>query len=262
MNFVVVLWVVVLGSLMLNAAFLGRYAGRRFGPARRRKEVIRKCSLEELDKVFKAGKFGMTPEAEAHFISKGNLPVLGAVKDVEIWVLSVLAKKCRRIFEFGTCSGRTTYHLAKNSPLGAEIITLTLPPKGHSQYLKSEGDDDRASQEALEESVYSNFFYEGTDEAGKVKQLLMDSKQFDETPYLESCDLVFVDGSHAYSYVMSDTQKAMRMVKPGGLVIWHDYDLSPAMPKDVYRALNELSAKYPLRHVNGTAFVMYRKPEI
>jgi hypothetical protein len=67
--------------------------------------------------------------------------------------------------------------------------------------------------------------------------------------------VVFVDGSHAYSYVVSDTAKALRMVRPGGLVLWHDY--SPECP-GVFRALNELTARLPLVHIAGTTLVACR----
>jgi hypothetical protein len=49
----------------------------------------------------------------------------------------------------------------------------------------------------------------------------------------------------------------MRMVKPGGLVLWHDY--GPGC-HGVFRALNELSRRLPLVHVAGTTLVAWRRP--
>ena len=66
---------------------------------------------------------------------------------------------------------------------------------------------------------------------------------------------MFVDGSHSYEYVLSDTEAAWKMVKPGGLILWHDYD-SRWWP-GVTRALNQLQGRDPrfaaLRHVENTA---------
>ena len=45
--------------------------------------------------------------------------------------------------------------------------------------------------------------------AGKVEQLFADSKTLDVSPWAGQCDLVFVDGSHAYSYVVSDSEKVL-----------------------------------------------------
>ena len=69
------------------------------------------------------------------------------------------------------------------------------------------------------------------------------------------CDVVFVDGSHGYSYVVSDSGKALRMVRPGGLVLWHDYSPESA---GVFRALNELARRVPLTHIQGTTLVAFR----
>ncbi len=66
-----------------------------------------------------------------------------------------------------------------------------------------------------------------------------------------------MDGSHAYSYVVSDSAKALRMVRPSGIVLWHDYS---HRNRGVYRALNELARTLPLVHLGGTSLVAYRRP--
>ena len=87
-----------------------------------------------------------------------------------------------------------------------------------------------------------------------------DSKTFDETPWAGQCDLVFVDGSHARSYVESDSQKALRLVKPGGLVLWHDYRGHKL--RGVFDTLNQLARTMPLVHIHGTSIVAYRRPPL
>jgi hypothetical protein len=104
---------------------------------------------------------------------------------------------------------------------------------------------------------YTHFRYTGSDVESRIHQLFGDSKRFDETPYLDACDVVFVDGSHAYSYVVSDSAKALRMVRRGGLVLWHDYN--SAIP-GVFRALNEMSRRMTLMHLRGIDLVAYRRP--
>ena len=47
--------------------------------------------------------------------------------------------------------------------------------------------------------------------------------------------LVFVDGCHAYDFVHQDTANALRYLRPGGLIVWHDY----GMLKDVSRVVDE-----------------------
>jgi predicted O-methyltransferase YrrM len=247
-------------SLLANAVLIRRFGVDYYLEKYPRRQVIGECSFEDLDDAFKPGPFGLTQAAEVRFVCKGSQIVTGAAKDIEVWVLSVLAKKAKRIFEFGTCTGRTTYHLARNSSDDARVTTLTLAPEGRQGYSVEEGDDPMAINCALKESEYLSFFYSGTEVEGKIEQLFADSKSFDETPYIGSCDLIFVDGSHAYSYVKSDSEKALRMLKPGGIMLWHDYHMVRSVLPGVYDALNELSAQYPLKHVRGTSFVMYRKP--
>ncbi len=59
---------------------------------------------------------------------------------------------------------------------------------------------------------------------------------------------------------MSDSDKAMRMVRPGGVVLWHDYYGNTGGGPDVYRRLTELHERHELVHLDGTALVAYRRP--
>lgn len=217
---------------------------------------IRRVKLSAVDPVFTPNELGTRLATEVRFFA--NIDVPGGVSDLEAWVLAVLAKRSRSIFEFGTCSGRTTYLMAVNSPCDAEVTTLTLGPDQHGDYRSEAGDEECAVNAAIAESANSTFVYSETEAEAKITQLFVDSKMFDHSPWRGKCDLIFVDGSHAYSYVVSDTKKALEMVAPGGVVIWHDYQ-GPRRAKGVWKALNELAGELPLVHVAGTSLVVYRK---
>jgi len=218
---------------------------------------IKSVSLEAFDPVFKTNEFGPTLATQVQFLGRGHLNVPGGASDAETWVLSVLSKKAKRIFEFGTCTGKTAYLMALNSPADAQVITLTLPPDHVDDYTAAPEDSTRAADDAKNESVFNKFVYTHTPVQDKIQQLYADSKLLDEKPYQKGMDLIFVDGSHAYSYVMSDSHKALSMVRPGGIVLWHDYR-GPSMTEDVYKALNKLSKEVPLVHIKGTSLVAYR----
>ena len=217
--------------------------------------------LHELDPVFASGQHGPTLATEVHFVGRGPVSVPGGTSDGEAWILAVLAKQARHCFEIGTCTGKTAYLWSRNAPADARIVTLTLAPTQRDHYTVAAGDDPTDVRFALTESNFTEFLYSGSAQASRIEQLYGDSKQFDETPFVDWADLVFVDGSHAESYVLSDSAKALRIVKPGGLVLWHDY-AGPRHAPGVFRALNHLAKTLPLRHVQGTTFAVMRKTAV
>jgi len=220
---------------------------------------IRKIRVDELDPVFRFGALGPSVGAEAVLIGGTELArVVGATSDAEAWILAALSRHARMMFEFGTATGRTAYLWARNSPPDARVVTLTLRPDDVSAYQNFRGDAASDVRNAMSESRFTTFYYTGTPVASKVTQLYGDSKALDETPYIGTCDLVFVDGSHARSYVESDSRKALRMARPGALILWHDYR-GGRIP-GVFEALNALARELPLVHIRGTSLVAYRAP--
>ena len=220
---------------------------------------VRRVKPELVDPVFQPGPFGPTPDTEVAFIGRGPYMVAGGTSDAEAWILAVLARRAKLMFEFGTCTGKTAYLWARNSAPEARVVTLTLAPDDVASYQRESTDDASDVQFAISESSHTDFLYSGSPAAQKVEQRFGDSKSFDISPWEGRCDLVFVDGSHAYSYVVSDSEKALRLVAPGGLVLWHDY-AGPRHAPGVYRALNELAGRLPLVRVEGTMLVAYRRP--
>jgi predicted O-methyltransferase YrrM len=220
---------------------------------------IRRVSPAEIDPALRPGPFGPTLEAEVAFVGRGPYVVDGGTSDAEAWILAVLAMRAHRMFEFGTCTGKTAYLWARNSPPDARVVTVTLAPDHVGDYWREAGDDDLDVQFALRESSHTDFLYSGTSVAPKIEQRFADSKALDVLPWAGTFDLVFVDGSHAYSYVISDSEKALTLVAPGGLVLWHDY-AGPRHAAGVFRALNELAQRLPLVRIEGTTLVAYRRP--
>ncbi|MDB4900119.1 MAG: hypothetical protein JWN53_1927 [Gemmatimonadetes bacterium] len=215
--------------------------------------------LTDLDPVFRVDEFGPTRDAEVTFLGRGSLAVPGGTSDTEAWVLAALARRARLLFEFGTCTGKTAYLWARNAPADARVVTVTLRPEDRGAYRGAGEDAAHDTDAALAESDFARFVYSGTDVEQKVEQLYGDSKALDVSPWAGQCDLVFVDGSHAYSYVISDSRKALELVKPRGIVLWHDYG-GPRHSPGVYRGLSELAKELPLMHLEGTRLVAYRRP--
>lgn len=220
-----------------------------------RRWPVPRIPITQLDSRFQPDELGPTLAAEVNYLGRGSIRVPGGTSDTEAWILAVLAKDSRRLFEFGTCTGKTAYLWARNQPADGSVTTLTLPPDQVGRYQHGAGDTQVSADYARQESQFTRFRYSGTPVEARIVQLYGDSKEFDESPYRGSFDVVFVDGSHAYSYVQNDTAKALGMVRPGGLVLWHDYSPECA---GVFRALNELAHRLPLVHLEGTTLVAYR----
>jgi predicted O-methyltransferase YrrM len=101
--------------------------------------------------------------------------------------------------------------------------------------------------------------YAGKDVVHKIHQLVGDSLTFDFSPYFNKVDLVFVDGGHRYEVVSSDTANALRMVRPGGVVVWHDF-ANYGTYSDITRAiLGELPADQVIQ-IENSQLALYQKP--
>jgi len=251
-------WIIASGLGVALGGCLVRLAQNRAKYEQRgllRRWPIPKVAAHEVDPCFAPTPLGPPRDTEVAFVA--GLGVPGGISDLETWILCTLAKRSRAIFELGTCTGKTTYLLARNAPPDGVVTTITLAPAQASEYRNESGDTGHDRRAAIRESAYTEFYYSGTEVASKVRQLFGDSKTFDETTYLGAFDLIFIDGSHARSYVESDSRKALRMVRPGGLIFWHDYR-GPWRARGVYQSLNALARELPLRHIAGTSLVYLR----
>lgn len=183
----------------------------------------------------------------------------GNVRISELAILSALAagvKDGNALFEIGTFDGRTTLNLAAASPPGCSVYTLDLPPDMETALPLAPGERHMVDK-PVSGSRIGTYRDNGAPFAMKVHQLHGDSATFDFSPYTNRCSLVFIDGSHARDYVLSDSRNAFRMVREGGVVVWHDYGIW----EDVTAALENLAEEEGLaiRCIRGTSLAYWRK---
>jgi hypothetical protein len=216
---------------------------------------IRSIPVWELDPLFATTPTGPSRDTEVAHIAA--VRVEGGVSDLESWILCNLARRAKTIFEFGTATGKTAYLMARNAPQ-AKVVTLTLAPDQALSGSHGRGDDAASIKAARQESAFDTFVYSGSDVESRIEQHFGDSKTFDESAYAGAMDLIFIDGDHTESYVRADTEKALRMLAPGGWLLWHDYRGRHAAP-GVWRYLNALAATLPLVHIQGSALVAHRR---
>jgi predicted O-methyltransferase YrrM len=181
--------------------------------------------------------------------------------DVSVAELAILATAAaattagEEVVEIGTFDGRTTLNLALNVPAQYTVFTLDLPPDTAPKFAL-----EAAERVLVEKPRSGRHFLEATGEfaaaAARIRQAFGDSATFDWSPHAGRAGLVFVDGSHAYDYVIADTDTALSLIAQKGVVIWHDYGVWDG----VTRALEEIEASrhLGLRHVRGTSLVVWK----
>jgi SAM-dependent methyltransferase len=151
--------------------------------------------------------------------------------------LTVQALGARRIFEIGTFDGGTTRVLADKAGEGADVFTLDLP--------EAEFDQSPWPPSGFRGAQIGTKF-RGTAVEPRIKQLFGNSLEFDFSPYERSIDLVFVDAAHDYVHGFADSRTALRLVRPGGVILWHDfYDDFPGL----VHAIIEATAGLPLKRL-------------
>ncbi len=151
--------------------------------------------------------------------------------------------QARTVFEIGTYTGTTTRIMA--DAIDGVVHTLDLPPSENSF------DPDIIEQ-------VGKAFRDDPRFRGRITQHFGNSRTFDFSPWRGKVDLMFVDGSHERDDVIADSRTAVGTVRPGGIVVWDDYQ--PAIP-GVVQALHTLKGELDIVHVVGTRLAMYRKPE-
>lgn len=183
----------------------------------------------------------------------------GNVRLTELAVIAGIARNVEEntiLFEIGTFDGRTTLNLALNSPHNCKVLTLDLPKEMESVNKLVPGEEKFVNKKSSG-FRFKKYFKEKAHFVNKIKQLYGDSADFDFEPYFNRCSMVFVDGSHSYNNVISDSKNAVNMVKPGGVVIWHDYGVWD----EVTKALEEFSDIHSLNltHIETSSLVFWKK---
>lgn len=158
--------------------------------------------------------------------------------------------KAAQVLEIGTFDGGTTLNLAANLADGGRVTTVDLPPDwdGTFQYdvppeLRNPTDERRVGEQ-----------FHGSEHESSIRQVFGDSATLDWDRLEGPFELVFIDGNHFYDYVKADSAHALAHLKPGGVVVWHDY----GMFRDVSRAVDELAGSLDVKVLQGTRLAVAR----
>ena len=225
---------------------------------------IKKVDISSVNKIFELNKISNNlsgPKKETIIKSFSISPknnIVGMTSDYEAWIISSLSKISKNIFEFGTCSGKTTYLMALNSDKDTKITSLTLKPTSINSIKKNEEDNKVSFRNIKNESVYERFLFSGTDVEKKIKIIFQNSLDFNEKKLEKKMDLIFIDGGHTYTVVKNDTEKSFNMLSNKGIILWHDYAPGKRSSKDIIKYLGEISKTKKIFHIENTSICYFQ----
>lgn len=167
----------------------------------------------------------------------------GNTTTIELAYLANIVKSFKpdTCLEIGTFNGRSTLHIALNTLAESKIYTIDLP------------NEQREPAYQNIDLLFNQKKY--TCLKNKIEVLHGDSKNYDFGFLENSVDFVFVDGNHSMEYAINDSQIALSVLRPGGVILWHDYIVWDG----VTEALDLLSKNEPqlkLVNLKGTSLVL------
>ncbi len=209
-------------------------------------DAVRSWSSGKLPRVLMRDLFPGIEACESVVVRKPEARVIGFSLDLQELVHVLSAAKfggARSVLEIGTFDGFTALNLAANISREGKVRTVDLP--------RAPGNKD-SDNPYTPYPVGSQF--EGEPEAIKIDQLWADSTAAHWESFGGPFDLILIDGSHEYPDVKSDSANALRHLRPGGTVFWHDYGHFLGVSK----AIDELARDHSIAVIKGTRLACFK----
>jgi predicted O-methyltransferase YrrM len=212
--------------------------------------TVRPITLREL-------MLGITVEPQREVVLPSAVTDTQGIGDTHYYyclAAIAMAVAPRRVLEFGTFLGISTLTLALNSPSDSRIYTVDLPDEVSPEAISTLNEADRNHVQTSRFRVGQAF--RGHPVAHKISQISANSLTLNLNEYLpnEKVDLVFIDGGHTFEIILRDTENALSVLSPGGVVLWDDYWW---FYPEVVRYLDALSKQLPVYRLEDTNLVIY-----
>src|ERR1035441_2889937 len=199
-----------------------------------------------LPRVHLAQVFPGIEDVGIHLLKLYQRKVGLSIDAAELMVLCAIERfiGATNVLEVGTYDGNTALNLAANLCGEGRVTTMDLPPDWGGRFVHEVPDSHwNVTDRQKVGAQYRNTSYER-----RIKQILGDSASVDWQDLNPPFDLIFIDGCHYSEYVRADTKNALTNLRPGGIVVWHDYgDI-----KDVSRVVDEAAQRMTAYVIRGT----------
>lgn len=141
------------------------------------------------------------------------------IRDAEC-LATVMRNVCPKVaLEIGTANGMATVLMSANAP-ESMIYTVNIPPE---DIIAGKGG--RLTTVAIEKEKIGTEFKKR--DLKNIFQIYTNTASWE--PDLGKIDVAFIDGCHDAKFVFNDTVKVLKHMKPGGFILWHDFN--PALAK-------------------------------
>lgn len=164
--------------------------------------------------------------------------------EIECLYQEVMHLKPERVLEIGTAKGGTLYLWTQAATPDAVIVSVDLP-----------GGEFGGAYPTCRIPFYESFAREGQ----KMHLLLADShlsETYENVARIfssRSIDFAFIDGDHTYEGVKADFNQYGPLVRPGGLIAFHDILPRPDLPDiQVDKFWKEIKDRYETVEFIGT----------
>lgn len=195
-------------------------------------------SVEDFRKLY--GDNRIKEKAQKGLILNEDLEVL-----LTLWRLI----QPRTAIEFGINSGNTAKALLKESLRLERYIGIDVPPDFITTLPQQQGEVIKDVGTAVK-----------GDNRVDIRILSNGSRSLRKED-LPLADFIFIDGDHSLEGVLYDSLLAKQIIRPGGVICWHDFK----SVHDVSKVLTFLSYKqgWNIKHVEGSilCYEMIQKTE-
>ena len=171
----------------------------------------------------------------------------GSSTPADLALLRGLAEKHQvaSYLEIGTWRGESVANMA---PLVEQAVSINLP------------DDEMRSMGLDEDYIGMHRFF--SKDLNNVQHIQANSLTFDFASLGKKFDMVFIDGSHHFDAVKSDSMHVAQIIDPEkSIVVWHDYGRNPEQIR--WSVLAGILSGFPpelwlkLYHVSNTMCAVY-----
>jgi len=157
------------------------------------------------------------------------------------WELSQLldryrALSPRRVLEIGALGGGTLWYWMTNAPPGAEFVVVDLPIEWEHP--------SRGQQRAGHNGEWLRWAEEYGHTLTVIPAASHDPATIMQVSEHAPFDFVFIDADHHYEAVRRDFEFYRPLVRPGGLMAFHDIDILEGPHFGVKPLWDELSQRY------------------